>query len=128
MKSALPPGMLDAMRLTHAGRLTEAAAALQQMLRGQVAPGSVYSRTRRGYSTIDEMDEKAATEIRRQPGAASMSGVHRPPFGIVAETMHPTMPDGLRGFFDQVGRGGLQMPAGTATGDRAGDGSLPPGT
>jgi poly(hydroxyalkanoate) depolymerase family esterase len=112
MKSILPPGMFDATRLTHAGRLTEAAAALQQMLRGQVAPGSVYSRTRRGYSTIDEMDEKAATEIRRPPGTASMSGVDRPPFGIVAETMHPTMPDGLRGLFGQAGRSGLQVPGG----------------
>ena len=111
MKSALPPGMFDATRLTHAGRLTEAAAALQQMLGGQVAPGSVDSQARRGPSTIDGMAEKAG---RQRPDAHLGPGraVARPPLGIVAGTMHPTMPDGLRGFFGQVGRGGLQVPGG----------------
>lgn len=38
MNHALPPGLLDATRLTHAGRLTEATAALQRMLAGRTAP------------------------------------------------------------------------------------------
>ena len=115
MKSALPPGMFDATRLTHAGRLTEAAAALQQMLRGQVAPGSVYSQAPSGPSTIDGMAEKAgATEIKCATRAEPMPKVcvAPPPLGIAAGTMHPTMPDGLRGFFGQVGHNGLQVPGG----------------
>ena len=38
MNHVLPPGLLDATRLTHAGRLTEATAALQRMLAGRTAP------------------------------------------------------------------------------------------
>ena len=75
----------------------------------------------------------------RRPGAApqpSMEGPKRqgdrdrvrssngrpiaqPPFGIVPGTMHPTMPDGLRGFFGQGGRGGLHVPGGKSVSARS---------
>ena len=53
--------------------------------------------------------------MRTQAGLMSGAGVSRPPFGITQETMHPTMPAGLRGFFGRVGHGGLQVPGGGPT-------------
>jgi poly(hydroxyalkanoate) depolymerase family esterase len=113
MKIALPTGLLAATRLTNVGRLTEATATLQRMLGGQVAPGSACSRTRHGPVTIEGVAEMAGTTAAKsgpQAGPMFGAGVGRPSSGIAQGTVHPTMPDGLRGFFGPVSHVGLQVP------------------
>ena len=73
MKSALPPGMLEATRLTQAGRLTEATAALQQML-GPGGAGQRQLEARSGPSTIDGVAEEAGRRDRRERSARVGAG------------------------------------------------------
>ena len=103
MKNALPPDLLDATRLTKAGRLTEATAALQRILRGDPAPGSAYSQIGHGPLTIERKAENAgATEAKSAAEPTSDTGFVRPPFGLAQRTIHPTIPE-VGGFFGQVG-------------------------
>ncbi len=60
MKITLPPGLLEATRLTKAGRLTDATAALQRMLNGQAASMNPGPQARRGPPTIDGHAEAPA--------------------------------------------------------------------
>jgi poly(hydroxyalkanoate) depolymerase family esterase len=113
MKNALPAGLLDATRLTNAGRLTEATAALQRMLRGDPAPGSAYSQIGHGHLTIEGKAENAgAAEAKSAAEPTPDTGVVRPPFGLAQRTIHPTIPDGLGGFFGHASHGGIQVPGG----------------
>ncbi len=99
MKHVLPNGLLEAARLTKSGRLTEATAAIQRMLARQAAPGDANPQARHGPPTIDGTVEAAETE----PARAHAQDRGRSPF-----------PEALRGFLEQIGQGGLQLP-----GDRA---------
>ena len=116
MKNILPKDVLEATRLTNAGRLTEATAALQRLLGGHAAPGSADAQARRGPPTIEGVAETAGTAQAKSPPqaglAASSAGVGRLPFGLVDGTTQPAMPEALRGFLDQVSHSGLQMPGG----------------
>ncbi len=98
MKSLLPPGMIEAARLTKAGRLSEATAALQNMMVGQRASGPA-SQAQRGPPTIDGTAEAA-------PGQAE--GVGLP------------IPKALRGLLDRVSQGGFSMPGVADQPDAAG--------
>ncbi len=90
MKPLLPQGLIEAARLTKAGRLSEATAALQDMLAGQRASGPA-APARRGPPTIDGTAEAA-------PGQAE--GVGLP------------IPKALRGLLDRASQGGFSMPGG----------------
>ncbi len=85
MKPLLPRGLIDAARLTKAGRLSEATAALQDMLAGQQASDPA----RRGPPTIDGSAEAAPNQ---------------------AEGVGLPIPKALRGLLDRVTQGGFQMP------------------
>lgn len=86
MKPVLLPGLIEAARLTKAGRLSEATDALQDMLAGQGAFGPA----RGGPPTIDG----AAEAGPRQTQGAGLP-----------------VPKALRGLLDRVGQG-LQAPGG----------------
>ena len=84
MKPLLPQGLIEAARLTKAGRLSEATAALQDMLAGQRASGPA----RPAAPTIDGTGE----EVPR------------------AEGVGLPIPKALRGLLDRVSQGGFSMP------------------
>ena len=113
MKNTLPSGLIEAARLTNVGRLTEATAALQRMLGGQVAQGSPDSQPRSGPPTIDGVAVAAGAAqatLARQAGQAKCGiDVGRLSVGIAESTARP-VPEALRGFLDQVSQGGLRMP------------------
>jgi poly(hydroxyalkanoate) depolymerase family esterase len=115
MTDILNADLLEAARLTNAGRLTEATAALQRMLRGGyaapgVAPATATSAARRAPPILDGVAEPTGT-AQAKPAATLGAGAGRLPFGPAAE-VGPAMPEALRGFLDQVSHGGLQLPSG----------------
>ena len=119
MTNILNADLLEATRLTSAGRLTEATAALQRMLRGGhaapgVMPATAISAARRGPPTLDGVAEPAGTVQAKsapQPRPAAAPGGGRLPFSRAAG-VRPARPEALRGFLDQVSHGGLHLPSG----------------
>jgi poly(hydroxyalkanoate) depolymerase family esterase len=117
MKHTLPTELLEATRLTNAGRLTEATTALQRMLGGQMAPASTNPQPRREPPTIDGVAEPAeavGTKPAPQSGPAFGTGLGPPPSGGSGSSMPPPMPEALRSFLDQASHGGFQLPGGLA--------------
>jgi poly(hydroxyalkanoate) depolymerase family esterase len=96
MTDILNADLLEATRLTNAGRLTEATATLQRMLGGgHAAAGATTSATRRAPPTIDDMAPAAALTgcpSAQQPWARR------------------AMPEVLRGFLARVSQSSLQLP------------------
>ncbi len=119
MTDILNADLLEATRLTNAGRLTEATAALQRMLGGRhaapgVSPAVATSAARRASPTLDGLAEPAGAAQAKptpQPGptAAPGAAAGRLPFSPAAG-VGPAMPEPLRNFVDQVSHGGLQLP------------------
>jgi poly(hydroxyalkanoate) depolymerase family esterase len=118
MNAILPMDMLQATRLTREGRLAEAAVLLQRLLQGDAAAdpatatshGSSSPPTTRPRHVIDVNPETgevsaakpvpaAAATRKRAAGRQSAAGMDK--------TAMPQMPEGLRGFFDQMNLGGL---------------------
>ena len=118
MTETLHEGVLAATRLTNAGRLVEATAALQRML-GGAAPGAILA-ARRGPPTIDGVAEPAETmqpkpPPQADPAAPSAGTGRRLPFpaaGVLGT------PKGLRGFLDY--HGGFPLPSSGVGGLSAG--------
>jgi poly(hydroxyalkanoate) depolymerase family esterase len=111
MKNILSSGLLEATRLTKAGRLTEATAAMQRMLGGQVAPGGTNAQARRGPPTIDGVVEGVgAVKARSAPQPGPLCGAGRLPFGTARGAIRSPFPEALRGFLDQVSHGGFRLP------------------
>jgi poly(hydroxyalkanoate) depolymerase family esterase len=98
MPDALQSKILQAIRLTGTGRLTEAAAFLQRMLQGS-APHAAAAET---IATADaQLSTSRGAAFGTGAGRWSVDGMARPP-----------MPEALRGLLDQVSYGGLQPPIG----------------
>ena len=138
MRNTLASDLLEATRLTKAGLLTEATAALQRMLGGQAAPGSTQPQARRGPPTIDGIAEgspraaaarstgrgpptidgiaevagPAEAKQAADPGPMSGAGVGRPRFGMPKPARRPTMSEALPGLLDQVGGRLVPLPGG----------------
>jgi poly(hydroxyalkanoate) depolymerase family esterase len=114
--------LLEATRLTNAGRLTEATAVLQRMLGGrhaapEVAAATTTSPARHTPPTIEELAEPAGT-VRPQPAprsGAAAPDVSRRPFRPAAGSGQalPAAPSGLLG---QRNEGGIQLPGGQRSG------------
>ena len=109
MKNALPMDLLsEATRLTNLGQLTEATAALQQMLGRRLTTYRTNSQTQHDHVTIDGAAEKAGpTETRRTIQGVPLSGVgsRRPFFSSSQAPPHPTTPKGLRSLVRQANNG-----------------------
>src|SRR4051812_49232286 len=106
MTNTLTANLLEATRLTNAGRLTEATAALQRMLGGcHTVPGMASATTtsaaRGAPPTLDGVAEPPGTAPEQVAPSAK-----RMPFGRAAG-MGPAMPEALRGLLDQVSHNGL---------------------
>lgn len=99
--------MLEATRLTHAGRLTEATALLQRVLRGKMArdttSDSVWETADAppGRVTIEVANPQPSSRTGRAFGSADVS---LRPAGRTEETARPHTPGGLRSFLDRVKR------------------------
>ena len=107
MTYILNADLLEATRLTNAGRLTEAAAALQRMLGGGQAVPDVAAR--RAPPTIEGTAEPAGTALASpapQPGPAPAA--NRLPASLAAR-LGPAMPEALRCL---LGHGGRQLSGG----------------
>lgn len=107
MTNILNADLLEATRLTNAGRLTEATAALQRMLAGGHAAPDVT--VRRAPPTIEGMAEPAGSALTRpMPQPGPVPAANRRPFGPAAG-LAPAMPEALRGLLSQ---GARQLPGG----------------
>jgi poly(hydroxyalkanoate) depolymerase family esterase len=110
-----PTMMLEATRLTRAGRLTEATALLQRMLRGETAPdqSSAGNAALAGPtpSIIDAKPPTTSATISETSG-----GTHVPFFGA-APSARPKRSGVLRAVLDRVRRGSALRPAPVATPD-----------
>jgi poly(hydroxyalkanoate) depolymerase family esterase len=121
------PDMLEATRLTHAGRLIEATALLQRLLQGEVATQDTTSKTasdtskapRVLLSHIGDVAQQKRETMDRQPlrrGAKPFAtGAGRAARGAAADgAAQPHMPEGLKSFLEKfnwtgfdTGRAGL---------------------
>ena len=110
-----PNKMIEATRLTRAGRLTEATALIRRMLRGETAPGTA-------FGTADD----SAPAGRRPPAidakAATLAATDRP-LSDAATSAQAHIVHALRGLLDRVtrrpgpGAQGLQQPDPLSTPD-----------
>ena len=115
MNDALQSDMLEATRLTRAGRLTEATALLQRALRGGTVSDTASGPTGEaahapaggGERIIDltpDTVELATPQQSPPAGQASVTGVGSRPAASGAQAVHPHLPEALRGFLDRVKR------------------------
>ena len=113
MNDALHSDMLEATRLTRAGRLTEATALLQRALRGgtvsDTAPGlageAAYAPAERGSRVIDLTPgtiELTDPQASPRTGQASGTDASSRPSGLRPGTAQPHLRQVLRGFLDRV--------------------------
>ncbi len=115
MNAILPNRMLEATRLTREGKLTEASALLQRLLRGEepvdagtTTPHNTAARATGRLTRIIDIDPETgeasgpapAPEPRTTPAGRWSTG------GLGTAKM-PQMPETLRGFLDQLDQGGL---------------------
>ena len=99
--------LLAATRFVQAGRLTEATALLQRLLRGE--PGDARRRYRRGTAStkagvLDLTPETVeVTAPRREPPARKVAATGMGPWpgGGMAPPAQATMPEALRGFLER---------------------------
>jgi poly(hydroxyalkanoate) depolymerase family esterase len=108
MNFSLPTDLLKATRLTKAGQLTEATAALQRML-GVGLPA------RHDPPTIDGMvDGPERGELKLAPpvNRKFSNGVEDYAFRMKNKLIKPAPADSSRGFIDQAGHGGFRLPGG----------------
>jgi poly(hydroxyalkanoate) depolymerase family esterase len=125
MIDALHPEMLEATRLTRAGRLTEATALLQRLLRGESMPDTTSgtlgdaaeASAPRGSPIIElvpETIEVTDPEPSARAGQRFETGISSRPIGRPDRRAHPHLPEALRSFLDRfrgihagLGRGEL---------------------
>ena len=137
MNDVLHADMLEATRLTRAGRLTEATTLLQRMLRGGEVPDTgsapsgeaAHAPAGRGSRIIDlRPDTIQLTDREPSPraGQASSSGVSTRPAGRTPGMAGSQMPEALRSFLDRIGAepgmGGLARRSPAQTPDVVPDG------
>ena len=107
MNAILPNPMLEAIRLTREGKLTEASALLQTLLRGEApaAAGPPAPAAGRQPRIID-VDPETGEASSSAPELRATTAGRWPTAGMGTATM-PQMPEALRGFLDQINQGGL---------------------
>src|SRR6202035_4269589 len=96
MNFSPPADLLEATRLTKAGQLTEATAALQRMLGAPLPVNSVALQARKGLRTIDGMvdgPEMARRKLTPLGNRTFSDGVQDPAFGIKNKLNRSTVAD-----------------------------------
>ena len=114
MDFSVPTELLEATRLTKAGQLTEATAALQRMLGAGMPASGEALRAPLGPPTIDGVVHGAeTTQARLTPAASRMlsAGVGEPSVRIKNRTMKSAWAAALRGFVDKAGHGDFKLAA-----------------
>lgn len=124
MKMTMHPDMIEATRLTRAGRLIEATALLQRMLRSAIEPDA---RTDGPRATGDSPPLGAAHIIELTPEmieaassrqSSTTGAIETGLFGTLARdtgaTARPRMPEWMRGFIEKVGQIGVTLPGADA--------------
>ena len=112
MNFSLPAELLEATRLTKAGQLTEATAALQRMLGPRLPVKSVTLQARHGPPTIDGVvdgPEMAQPKLAPPRNKTFSNGVEEPAFQIKDRLIKPVLANSLRGFIDQTAHGGFHL-------------------
>ncbi|MBX6746621.1 MAG: PHB depolymerase family esterase [Acetobacteraceae bacterium] len=101
MNAALPPDMLEATRLTRAGRLTEATALLQRLLRGEATPDTATTGASPPGSAWLRPGPRLPRiiDVEPDPGYAGS--------GMAGHAL-PQMPEALCDFLDRLNQGGLE--------------------
>jgi poly(hydroxyalkanoate) depolymerase family esterase len=137
MNDVLHADMLEATRLTRAGRLTEATALLQRALRGGTVPGTgsapsgeaEYAPAARASRIIDlRPDTIQLTDRQPLPRTMHARGTSASgrPAGLTLAEGEPPLPEALRSLLDRVSAeprmGGLARPFPTHTPDVVPDG------
>jgi poly(hydroxyalkanoate) depolymerase family esterase len=140
MNDSLHPDMHEVTRLTRAGRLTEATALLQRVLRSGPAPDTASGTTGEtanvpagGASRIIDLTPETIAVRDPQPssraGHAFRTGVSGRAAGLTPGMAEPHLPEALRSFLDQVkgihsepGMGGLAKRSPAHTPDVVPDG------
>jgi poly(hydroxyalkanoate) depolymerase family esterase len=129
MTHLLPPDILEATRLTRIGRLTEATALLQRLLRGEEAAetasttprdtaGAPAGRQPRIIDVEAETGEAADREPSTLFGETRTTGARKWPAGGMSGTALPKMPKippALREFLAQINQGGFEPALGGLT-------------
>lgn len=113
MNAFLPNHMREATRLTREGKLTEASALLQRLLRGDApadtAPAGPHNSAGPAAGRLPRI-----VDIDPETGEASDAGLWP---GGTHKTTLPQMPAALRGLLDKVSQGGLAQGLGGLTKD-----------
>jgi poly(hydroxyalkanoate) depolymerase family esterase len=118
MNHAQHPDMLEATRLTRAGRLTEAMALLQGVLGGAMPPnvtsgtvdgaeGAPTGGTPRVIDATAETIEVTSPRPFSRAGQAFGAAAGRP-VGRTVGTTQPPLPEALRGLLERFGQSGLE--------------------
>ncbi len=120
MNDRLRPGMLDATRLTRAGRLIEATRLLQRLLRGEAAApqptsGTIRDIVNRSGARVSRINEIAAPTVEvtaPQPswrnGKAFWTGARRRPADSAKGEARPHAPEVPRSFLKRINRIGSE--------------------
>jgi poly(hydroxyalkanoate) depolymerase family esterase len=107
--------LLEATRLTKAGHLMEATAALQRMLGAGLSANNLAVQGRHSPPNIDGMADGSEMV---QPGLAHprnrtfSDGVNASAFRIQNKAFKPAVANSFRGFIDQTGHRGFRLPGG----------------
>ena len=115
MNDALHSDMLEATRLTRAGRLADATALLQRVLRSGAVPDTASGptgeaahapagRAPRIIELIPKTIELTDPQPSSRAGRASGTGASSRPAGLTPGTPQPHLPQALRSFLDRVKR------------------------
>jgi poly(hydroxyalkanoate) depolymerase family esterase len=113
MNFSLPAELLEATRLTRAGQLTEATAALQRMLGAGLPLNSIALQARHGLPTVDG-PETGRLKLAPPGNRTFSDAVEDPAFHIKNKLINPVLANSLRGFIDQTSHGGFHLPGGLA--------------
>ena len=104
MRPMLPMELLEATRLTKAGRLTEATAAIQRLLgatQGDTNPDIDPRGPPGGPPTIDGVVEAEAATVSRADASSGVSTIPRVG-GMPANLGRPTLAERLQGLFGKA--------------------------
>ena len=110
MKDGFAGAMLEATRLTRAGRVAEATAKLRRLLGRHEDAGDAHPEGRHFPPTIDgTAEEVGLAEAQYSTQAGADASVGRPSVGPARESPPPSAPKGLSSLFHRIAGDGFQL-------------------